>query len=719
MRKILLSLVMVFAMTALAQNKIELSSMGKYHEFKSEVKTARAKAAPVGQTEKKVGVVVEMNEGYTVGQLEAKVSRIGFDRGTMGKVYVTLEQLEALNKMPEVKHIAFEPTLKMRLDTAAPELKTDIIHQGQQGLPNAFTGKDVIVVIYDGGFDPNHPMFLDANGVSRVKCIITEGEDNYVVINEEEDIKKFTTDNMQTSHGTHVAGIAAGQYVDESIALEGAAPEAHIVLIPYMQVPLADMGNFVGLLRRETGLPVVVNMSLGENSGLHSDKSVTAKLIDKIAADDNVIFCIAAGNEGSYKIVQRKTFASATDVMKSLVSASLDGKTLFDGDVFFEGKGATPFKVTPVIYNTLTNEVLETLKGTTGSTVDESVEDYTSYTVGEALVAITTNIDARLNTETGNYEVSMNYEYISDEELDNTLLIGYIVTVDEGNATTVSAYVNDNLALASKGDDTWKQDYTFDGTINTWACGNNTISVGSYISRLITEPTAGFDYNFQPGEAELGDIAFFSSWGTLYDGRSLPHIIAPGMSIISSINSYNEAMCNSNNSVYNVTKNGRSYYFAGYSGTSMATPSMTGTIALWLEADPTLTVDKARTIAVETAVKDEKVLNAKYPEQYGAGKVDALAGLKRVLADAPTSVKEMNARTGKNIIIDLSDDRTVNVFAADENQLQAILLTPDGRTIGEYSASSNTLDFKIPTAGVYIIKVKGQKSSGVKKVLVK
>lgn len=44
MKKILLSLIVAFALTMSAKNKIELSSMGKYHQFKSEVKSARKKS---------------------------------------------------------------------------------------------------------------------------------------------------------------------------------------------------------------------------------------------------------------------------------------------------------------------------------------------------------------------------------------------------------------------------------------------------------------------------------------------------------------------------------------------------------------------------------------------------------------------------------------------------------------------------------------------------
>lgn len=247
MKKLLLSLIVAFAMTATAQNKIELTSLGKYRQFKSEVTKARAKAAP-GSKEKTVGVLVEMNQGNTVGQLEGKVSHIAFDRGTLGKVYVTLSQLDRLNSLAEVKRIAFEQKLQKRLDKAAPAMKTDLVHQGADGLPQQFTGKDVIVVVYDDGFDPNHPMFLDADGKSRVLEVITKKDkkDKDFVIVEGDEIANFTTDTEEETHGTHVAGIAAGKYTDGNIHLEGSASGADIIFICSDMVDDSEMADLVG-----------------------------------------------------------------------------------------------------------------------------------------------------------------------------------------------------------------------------------------------------------------------------------------------------------------------------------------------------------------------------------------------------------------------------------------------------------------------------------------
>ena len=718
MKKLLLSLIVAFAMTATAQNKIELTSMGKYHQFKKEVTKARAKAAP-GSKEKTVGVLVEMNQGYTVGQLEGKVQRIAFDRGTLGKVYVTLSQLDQLNSLAEVKHIAFEQKLQKHLDKAAPAMKTDLIHQGADGLPQQFTGKDVMVVVYDDGFDPNHPMFLDADGKSRVLAVITKNDvdDKDFVVVEGDEIASFTTDSDEGTHGTHVAGIAAGKYIDESIHLEGSAPDADIIFICSDMVEFSEMAVWVAGLRKSLDKPVVVNISLGSTEGMHSDKDITCKLLDDVAEKDNIIFCISAGNEGEDKVVQRKQLSGSADEMKSFVK-NPSWQNEYNNNVYFEGKGAHPFKVTPVVYDWATGAPCDTLYSTIGSIDGETVEDERDYEVGNLIITVSTKIESRLNAETGNYEATLMYILENSSEALCDFSIGYIVTGIDEKPTTVTAYVSSRCTLGVLGNDDWKEDITTDGTINSFACGNHTIAVGNYITRYLTIATKGFDDVLDPTYVKDGDMEPSSSWGTLYDGRSFPHIAAPGTNVISSINSYDTGESNPKKTYYSVNKNGRDYHFTGYTGTSMAAPAMSGVVALWLEADPTLPVDYVREIAMETAIVDDNVKNAAIPVQFGAGKLDAMAGLKRVLGDATMSVKEMNERSGKNILIELKGDRIISVFAANEIQLNATLYTADGRKVSETFASGNTLDINAPSAGVYVLKVGGQKSSAVRKVVV-
>jgi len=86
--------------------------------------------------------------------------------------------------------------------------------------------------------------------------------------------------------------------------------------------------------------------------------------------------------------------------------------------------------------------------------------------------------------------------------------------------------------------------------------------------------------------------------GPTFDGRDKPDVLAPGAHIISAINNYAAS--------YNVNREdlaytevdalipGRTNYWGAMCGTSMATPVVTGIMALWLQANPRLDFDHVR-----------------------------------------------------------------------------------------------------------------------------
>ncbi|KNC53954.1 pyrolysin [Thecamonas trahens ATCC 50062] len=106
------------------------------------------------------------------------------------------------------------------------------------------------------------------------------------------------------SHGTHVAGIAAGYHPDEPHR-NGAAPSAQIISFRIGDGLLGGMETGVGVIRAcqaaavaaEAGKLDVVNMSFGEHSRLPNSGAVVDAL-NAMVNDHGVIFVASAGNEG-------------------------------------------------------------------------------------------------------------------------------------------------------------------------------------------------------------------------------------------------------------------------------------------------------------------------------------------------------------------------------------------------------------------------------------
>ena len=128
--------------------------------------------------------------------------------------------------------------------------------------PYALTGKGVDIVIQDSGIEPNHPDFLDSNGVSRVKPI-----DWYAAQSVVSGTQSANYDRDLDGHGTLCASIAAGN-------VYGFAKDANIysMKIAGLEGPGDSSGTSVSDCfdaikewhnAKTNGRPTVVNMSWG------------------------------------------------------------------------------------------------------------------------------------------------------------------------------------------------------------------------------------------------------------------------------------------------------------------------------------------------------------------------------------------------------------------------------------------------------------------------
>ncbi|HEX8638301.1 MAG TPA: S8 family serine peptidase, partial [Pyrinomonadaceae bacterium] len=144
-----------------------------------------------------------------------------------------------------------------------------------------------------------------------------------------------------------------------------------------------------------------------------------------------------------------------------------------------------------------------------------------------------------------------------------------------------------------------------------------------------------------------GDLADFSSRGTPREERlanedanddfDAPTITAPGTGRAFETNAtrFSSAIV-STRSISNLTANGLDAdtelpvgmipFYTQISGTSMATPFVAGTIALMLDADPTLTPDEIKEILTSTASK----MPGRSDWEVGAGYLNAYAAVDKV-----------------------------------------------------------------------------------------
>ena len=245
--------------------------------------------------------------------------------------------------------------------------------------------------------------------------------------------------------------------------------------------------------------------------------------------------------------------------------------------------------------------------------------------------------------------------------------------------------------------------------------GKRIITVGSYVSKDIFGGT-------------VGDISSISSKGPTVDGRHKPDITAAGEGVISS---YSNSPNISQSSYYKpyldygttVNENNQTYYYGAMSGTSMSAPIVTGIIALWLEARPTLLPEEIKEIIAKSAITDEYTGDISQPSNtWGYGKIDAWAGIKECLV--LNGIDETESLSDKTILVKNNrEGKTFNLlFTKNLNNIEIKIYDITGKLlyinkipqiISGDEIIIETRDYK---KGIYIINVIGDRISETIKV---
>jgi hypothetical protein len=189
----------------------------------------------------------------------------------------------------------------------------------------------------------------------------------------------------------------------------------------------------------------------------------------------------------------------------------------------------------------------------------------------------------------------------------------------------------------------WGMPFSFFGTGSVPGDHNYGISEPSCTNSLLSVAAYSSTYQTPSGQNVGGTIASFSSIGPRYDEVLKPEIAAPGVAVASSISSYTDA---SYSTIASVDFNGRTYPFAKFSGTSMASPMVTGVVALILEANPYLSAEQVKEIILQTAREDINtgVIPIEGSTQWGFGKINAYHAIQLALITVGTEeiVQEIN-----------------------------------------------------------------------------
>lgn len=222
------------------------------------------------------------------------------------------EYIDELTQYPQVEFIEKPKGLHWE---QSKELVDSCIYQVKRP-PYELNGTGVLVAVIDSGIDYTHPEFRNEDGTTRIEAIWDQtiqgapptGYQLGTLYTKEQINEALESGNNRLSivpstdlsgHGTHVAGICAGK--------SGVASKAQIIAVKLgnrgqrsfpRTTELMEAVNFVVQFALARNFPVAINLSFGNNYGGHDGSSLMETFLDDISAVGRMVIVCGSGNEG-------------------------------------------------------------------------------------------------------------------------------------------------------------------------------------------------------------------------------------------------------------------------------------------------------------------------------------------------------------------------------------------------------------------------------------
>ncbi len=194
--------------------------------------------------------------------------------------------------------------------------------------PFSLSGEGIIVAVVDSGIDYAHPAFLNEDGTTRILAIWDQSikgnpPKGYRIGTEY--TKEQINEALQypigpqrdavvpskdlSGHGTAVAGIAAGNGAgSEGGQYKGIAPKSTLLVVKMGKSQEGGFPRTIELMEGvdyaikkalEYKMPIVVNISFGNSYGPHDGTALVERFLDDISNYWKTVICVGSGNEGN------------------------------------------------------------------------------------------------------------------------------------------------------------------------------------------------------------------------------------------------------------------------------------------------------------------------------------------------------------------------------------------------------------------------------------
>lgn len=552
----------------------------------------------------RISVTIECDPDANFDHLARYGIVINQSSGSIRTAFLPVSSVDELSEDSHIYYIHPSRYSNLTMDVAASTVKlAQFINKTK------LTGKNVIIGTIDSGIDPQHPAFRGRILSIWDQTVPGAGVPGVGGYGFEYTGTQIVGSRDTVGHGTHVAGIAAG---NDSV-YRGVAPDAKLVIVKtdLRDTSIMDGVRYIFAKARAAGLPAVVNLSLRSHANPHDGSDIISRMVDEQSGAGRIV-CAAAGNDGGDGGSGGVRLHAEIKVTKGLSS-----------QVFFSIPGSSP--TAPLSTVTLigwyaksdTVEVsLVSPKGVSTSTLkpDVSSNPYLKrYTVenlyrveietplprptlgngDKAFVVRVSRLgstDAKpLPIPTGFWKLRLRGVAISQGTVD----VWSTSDAPSGNVQFVTplSMLTDRKKIGAPG------------------AAAQAITVASFTSRTQWKSQNGQTQN--ASGVTRGAISPFSSPGPLRNGKPKPDLAAPGAFIVSGLSRDSKP-----DAMYIVNM-----YYRVSAGTSMSTPFVAGLVALMLQKNSKLTPDQAKQI-LRKACRIPGKPSGTFDPKWGYGLID-------------------------------------------------------------------------------------------------
>ncbi len=251
-----------------------------------------------------------------------------------GYAVVTLPQelMETFTNRVEIEYIEKPKRLFFAVDQG---IRASCINAVQASVYH-LSGRGILCGLADSGIDWRHPDFCNMNGTTRIAAIwdqslrpdaaqgmqppkgydrgveFTREQINEALKGGEAELGSYVRLTGDLSgHGTHVAGIMAGNGRASGGRYRGVAYESELIVVK-LGVPREDgfpstvelmMGiDYMIRKAQEWNIPIALNLSFGNNYGSHSGTSLIETYLNSLSGYWKNVIAVGTGNEGAGSI---------------------------------------------------------------------------------------------------------------------------------------------------------------------------------------------------------------------------------------------------------------------------------------------------------------------------------------------------------------------------------------------------------------------------------